>query len=118
MLQLHDIFKLQCVKLMYKKNHQKLHKYHTSKLLAKYEVTEINTRRENDVYVNEPENTLTTANSINLKVGKYWNGLSSEIKDNAFKTSIATFVNHVKNEYFSRYSDTCIKDSCYVCENK
>ena len=118
MLQLHDLFKLQCVKLVHKKCHKKLHSYHTSKLLTNYEITGINTRCGNDVHINEPENSLTRVNSINFKIGMYWNELNSEIKEKAFRISISTFTKHVKNDYISRYSEVCNKESCYICENQ
>ena len=117
-LKLNDLYKLQCVKLMFKKVNKKLHSYHTSKLLTNYETTGKHTRTENDVHINVTDNNLSKTNSINLKAGNNWNELPSEIKDNAHKVTISTFTKHVKNSYISKYSNTCTKDQCYVCENQ
>ena len=116
-LQSNDLFKLQCVKLMYKKCHNNLHNYHNSKVLTNYDVTHIETRNANDVHVYETESNLITVNSINFKVG-YWNALDSEMKTKVFKLSISTFTKHVKDMYISKYSYVCNKDNCYVCENQ
>ena len=103
---------------MYKKFHNKLHSYHTSKLLTNYEVTGKYTRIENDVHINDPDNTLSKINSINFRVGNLWNELPLEIKRTSHKVTISTFTKKVKIEYISKYSDTCTKDNCYICENE
>ena len=117
-LQLNDLYKLQCVKIMFKKINNKLHPYLTSKLLTNFELTGIQTRNSDDIHINEFDKTLATVNSINLKFGTLWNELNSEIKNKAHKITIATFTKNVKKEYISRYSETCIKENCYICENQ
>ena len=103
---------------MHKKIHNNLHSYHASKLLTNYEVTEIHTRKSEDVHINEFDKTLAISNSINLKVGSIWNALDSVIKSGAYRMSVATFSKHVKNVYISKYSNVCTKENCYVCNNE
>ena len=116
-LKLNDLYKLQCVKIMYKKINNKLHSYHTSKLLTNFEITNKHTRKSDDIYINRIGKTLVTANSINLKVGNSWNELSSEIKNKAHNVTIATFTKDVKKNYVATYSDACVQENCYICGN-
>ena len=51
-------------------------------------------------------------------MGIPWNELDSEIKDRAHKITLSTFTKNVKKDYISRYSEVCIKENCYICENK
>lgn len=117
LLKLNDLYKLQCVKIMYKKINNKLHPYHSSKLLTNFETTGKHTRKSNDIHIHEFDKTLATVNSINLKVGIPWNELNSEIKDLAHKRTLATFTKNVKKDYITRYSDVCTKENCYICLN-
>ena len=102
---------------MYKKINNKLHSYHTSKLLTNFEITNKHTRKSDDIYINRIGKTLVTANSINLKVGNSWNELSSEIKNKAHNVTIATFTKDVKKNYVATYSDACVQENCYICGN-
>ena len=103
---------------VYKKINNKLHPYHTSKLPTNFEITKKLTRKSEDIYINEFDKILAKTNSINLKVGSSWNELSSDIKIKAHKITISTFTKDVKKHYFSRYSNICTKENCYVCENQ
>ena len=117
-LKLNDLYKLQCVKIVYKKIHNKLHPYITSKLLTNLEITQKHTRKSDDIHIHEIDKSLATVNSINLKVGTVWNDLDSEIKNKAHTVTIATFTKDVKKSYISRYSDVCIKENCYTCDTR
>ena len=86
MLSLPDLFKLQCVKLMYKKVNSTLHSYHTSKLATNFEITQKDTRQKDNVYVKTHDNNFLKINSINYKVGMAWNELTPDIKEQVLKT--------------------------------
>ena len=114
MLQLHDMFRLQCVKLIYKKMNKKLPNYHASKLQTNFDITGTNTRQKDDIYIKKPGNTLTKINSMNYKVGTSWNQLETQTREYAHK-SLPTFVKHVKKCYISNYIDRCKIKPCHVC---
>ena len=111
------MFKLQCVKLMYKKLKNTLHSYHCSRLTTNHEITQTNTRQKYDVYIERHKNNLSKINSINYKVGTPWNDLDYDIKQYAQQT-LPTFNKHVKKSYISQYSDVCNIPGCYSCKNK
>ena len=50
-LNIDDLYKLNCVKLMYKKNQGLIHKYHVSKLPTKSEIYNTVTRQAHDVVI-------------------------------------------------------------------
>ena len=112
-LQLQDLYKLQCVKIMYKKIHGNLHGYHTSKLLTNSEITQTTTRIKDDVRIHESNNFLEI-NSINYKIGTKWNDLDLEVRKLATK-SAHTFTKHVKSSYLSIYSYVCRIARCNTC---
>ena len=113
-LQLHDLFKLQCVKIMYKKIQKTLHSYHSSKLTTNFEITQKHTRQKENININR-QNNIGKINSINYKVGTSWNELDPDVKKYASKTA-STFIQHVKRVYFSKYLDTCTIQCCYICK--
>ena len=115
-LNLQDLFKLSCVKLMYKKNHGNLHNYHSRQLETKTEhnKTPKETRQMHDVDV-KMHKASSKINSINSKVGLWWNDLPHNIKSCNFKT-IQSFSKHVKKHYLSKYNITCTDTRCYVCK--
>ena len=116
-LQLEDLFKLQCVKLMFKKIHNTLHSYHTSKLLTNYEITQTNTRQKDNINIDIQNNTnLSKMNSINYKVGTAWNELDQSVKEHALQ-SLPTFTRNVRKWYISKYKETCNIDHCYTCNS-
>ena len=113
-LQLSDLFKLQCVKLVYKRTNNTLHCYHASKLKTNFEITQTNTRKKDDINITKPKTTLTKINSLNYKIGSSWNQLDSEIRIYLSKT-LQTFTRHVKRCFLSQYQDECKIKSCYIC---
>ena len=116
-MQLEDLFKLQCVKLMFKKIHNTLHSYHTSKLLTNYEITQTNTRQKDNINIDIQNNTnLSKMNSINYKVGTAWNELDQSVKEHALQ-SLPTFTRNVRKWYISKYKETCNIDHCYTCNS-
>ena len=112
-LKLTDLFRLNCVKLMFKKCHGTLHKYHSERLGTKFELGTTQTRQKHDIIIKE-RNANSSINSINVKVGTVWNRLAFEIKDSKFK-SIGTFNKHIKKSYISLYNTECNDKHCYVC---
>ena len=108
-----DLFKLQCVKLMYRKIHNTLHNYHTAMLTTNFETTQTNTRNKDDINVLKCK-PLNQMNSLNYKAGTSWNELASDVKKYATKT-LQTFTQHVKRWYLSKYSKICKIDRCNIC---
>ena len=113
-LSLQDLFKLICIKLMYKKTHNTLHAYHSSKLITNFEISNTNTRHKEDINIHTQTNSLSRINSINYKVGSAWNELDIDVRKYVSKT-LKTFTLHVKNWYLKQYSYLCEVDRCYIC---
>ena len=116
-LQINDLFNMQCAKTMYKKKQSILPSYHCGQLITNFERRQLNTRQRYDVDIFRCKTILTQINSINYKVGKSWNELPFETKEATFK-SMSSFARHIKNLYLSKYSDTCIIPDCYVCKQR
>ena len=116
-LNLKDLFKLNCVKLVYKNLQHTLHHYHSKQILLKSDSVDIQTRQSHDVVINAWKTNNAKINSINYKLGCSWNELPIEIKDGSFKT-IGTFSKHVKKHYLSKYSTSCTIANCYICNRK
>ena len=115
-LNINDLFKLQCSKLMYRKNRDMLHQYHASKLPIKGNVSQIRTRQSLDVALETHDN-LSKINSINYKVGTAWNELPLTLKEDV-SISLPTFTSRVKSIFFSTYNSECAIQKCYVCKNE
>ena len=113
-LQLDDLYKLQCVKIMYKRKHNILPSYHSERLVTNFERKQLNTRQKYDVDISKCNKIISQINNINYKVGKSWNELPFEIKESSFK-SLSSFSRHIQNIYLSKYSDKCSTSNCYVC---
>ena len=116
LLKFDDVYQAQCLKIMHRKIHNKLHSYHTSKLPTNFEITKKDTRKKNDICVPLLKTKITKMNSINFKVGTSWNELDLEVRKSSTK-SLKTFTSHLKVYYLSRYSFICNINHCYVCEN-
>ena len=108
-----DMYKLQCIKLMYKKIDKNIHPYLASKLPLKRDIVDIQTRQSYDVVINK-HNRLLEINSLNYKVASCWNGLPFELKTNAHK-SLQTFVKYVKLHFLAEYETECAIPNCYIC---
>ena len=115
-IQFDDLFKLQCVKLVYKKFHGKLPSYHSEQLVINKESRQLNTRQKYDVNISTANDIFSRTNTINYKIGKSWNELSFETKKTQFKTQ-SNFTKHIKGIYTSKYSDICNISNCYTCKN-
>ena len=100
-LQINDLFKFQCAKIMYKRLQNRLHQYHSSRITMKYERQTIATRQKYDVIIDSNKNTFSQINSINLKIGTSWNELPLDTKKLAFKT-LPTFAKRIKSIYLSK----------------
>ena len=98
---------------MFKKRQGILHRYHSQTLVTKFDVGKTETRQKHDVIIKE-NNTNSTVNSINVKVGTIWNKLPFETKNCVFK-SIGSFNKHIKKAYISLYTTVCKDKHCYVC---
>ena len=113
-LNLADLFKLNCTKLMYRKKCELLPSYHSNQLKTKSEISVRDTRQKYDVDM-KTYNGISKINSINSKVGNAWNVLPFEIKCTDFK-NIGAFSKLMKRHYLSKYTPDCIKTNCYVCK--
>ena len=94
-LKLEDVYNAQCLKVMHRKLHDKLHAYHTSKLPTNFEITNMDTKQKNDIYITLLTINITKMNSINYKVGTCWNQLDPEVRQYSTK-SLKTFIRHLK----------------------
>ena len=116
-LKLTDLFKLNCVKLMFKKTQSQLHAYHSEQIPTKAACLNIETRQKHDVVIHHLKTNTSKMNSINYKIGSAWNELPFEIKNSNFKT-VSTFSKNVKAYYISTYTDKCEIRNCYVCNRR
>ena len=114
-LQFDDLFKFQCAKIMHKRLHNRLHSYHSTKLVMTYERQVMGTRQKYDVIIDSQNKNFTRMNSINFKIGNCWNSLPIDIKMLAFKT-LPTFSKRIKTHYLSKYPTNCDQRNCYNCK--
>ena len=114
-LQINDLFKFQCTKIMFKRLQNRLHQYHSTQIIMNYERQTIATRQRYDVIIEPHKNNFFQTNSINFKIGTTWNELPTDAKMLAFKT-LPTFAKRIKNIYLSKYTDVCTKVNCYTCK--
>ena len=114
-LNLPDLFKLNCNKLMYRKNNGTLHSYHSEQLKTKSErrITIKDTRQKYDVDL-FTHKAISKINSINSKVASAWNTLPFEIKTCNFE-NVRFFNQFMKKHYISYYNLNCQKMNCYIC---
>ena len=85
-----------------------------SNLKTNFEITDRHSKFQDDIKLMGPKSNFWRINSINQKVGSYWNELDISIKKIADK-SLSTFTCHVKRCYISKYSTTCSINDCYIC---
>ena len=119
-LNLTDLYKLSCAKLVYKKQQGKLHNYHSQQIILTSQTNDTETRQKHDINIKrkfENANKNIKMNSANYKFGKAWNELPFEIKDGLYKTT-RTFSKHAKQHYLSKYDTPCKIRHCYVCKRK
>ena len=118
-LKTQDMFKLQCCKLMLRKNRGLINSYHASKLPIKGDATEIVTRQTFDVSL-QTHKALSKINSLNYKVGSSWNTLPFTIKSDVHYSghSIRTFAKRIKHHFVSNYRIECTIKKCYACKRK
>ena len=112
-LQVNELYKYQCSKIMYKKLQNRLHHYHSSKLIMNFDRQTITTRQKYDVYIDTRANALTRINAFCFKISNCWNELPIDVKMLAFKT-LPTYAKGIKRFYLSNYSDICNKNDCYI----
>ena len=92
----------------------RLHSYHSSKLVMNYERQVITTRQKFDVQITPHGNNFSRINSLNYRVGTIWNKLPYETKMLALKT-MPTFTKHLKKLHLASYPDVCNQTDCYTC---
>ena len=121
MLTFDDLYKLNCVKLMYKKSKDLIHKYHASQLIAKSERHDTLTRQAYDIIIRGNKHSrLHKINSLNYKTGTHWNALPFQIKQKSMtikKPNIGAFTRAAKFHYLSKYTinNKCKNKHCYSC---
>ena len=114
LLTLADSYKLKCCNILYKKQIQILHPYHSNLLELKKETQLIITRQSFDVVMSKCTK-FQQANNLVFKVGYSWNSLPYEIKSTDNITE-HTFSKNVKAHYISMYKETCTIRNCYICK--
>ena len=116
-LQFNDMYKLQCCKLMLRKNRGLINSYHASKLPVKGDVAITVTRQSFDILL-QGHNTLSRINSLNYKVGSSWNSLPFSFKSDVhYKSfSLGTLSKRIKNMILSSYDMECTIPNCYTCK--
>ena len=112
-LNLKDLFRLNCSKLVCRKNLGKLHEYHAAQIPTRSDGN-VKTRQKRDIIIKPFNNNTVKINSINYKLGNAWNELPIEIKDCHYKNT-HTFSKHVKAHYLSKYKRNCNIENCYIC---
>ena len=117
-LQLHDMYELQCCKLMLKRSRGLLNSYHASKLPIKGDMSNIITRQSFDISL-KTHNNLSRINSLNYKVGSCWNSLPFAFKSDVHHQSfsLGTFTKRIKHRILSSYDVECTDPNCYTCRN-
>ena len=113
LLTIHDSFKLQCNKILYKKKLEILHPYHSKLLILKGETQQTSTRQRFDVLMNK-STTFQRINNLVYKIGHSWNNLPLDIKALDGITE-RCFTKKVKSYYLSNYLESFYVDNCYIC---
>ena len=113
-LNMKDLFRLNCVKLMYKCLQGKLPKYHSVQIPTKLDNSITETRQKHNIILKPHTNNNFKINSLNYKIGTAWNELPYDIKETSYKT-MGTFTKHVKKHYLSKYDIECKLRNCYIC---
>ena len=111
-LKLHDAYKLQCCKLLYRKRLGTLHDYHSARLPL---ISRSRTRQLNDVLIFRTRTMLQTQ-SINYKIGHNWNSLPFNIKNEPI-ISLKSFSKKLKLLFINKYQTHCSTSGCYVCRH-
>ena len=116
-LKFHDIYKLQCCKLMLRKKRGLINSYHASKLPVKGDVTNKVTRQSFDISLKN-HNTLSRINSLNYKVGSSWNSLPFSFKSDVHyrSVSLGTLTKRIKSTILTSYDVECTNPHCYTCK--
>ena len=118
-LNIDDLYKLSCVKLMYKKNKGIIHNYHASKLSTNFETFNTTTRQTHDIVISKHprrHTRLYKMNSLNYKIGIPWNALPFHIKEASVRVRSTRTVKFL---YLSKYrwEYKCKNKHCYHCKN-
>jgi hypothetical protein len=112
-LKVHDLFKLQCIRLAYKNKFSMLPPYHSSKLpLVLFQNRNPQTRQCYDIAIHRHTTNLQKK-LINYKIGSLWNNLPKQVKDTSITTK--AFCKSIKISFLNDYVSTCTRSNCYSC---
>ena len=116
-LKLKDLNKLQCCKLMLRKKRGLINSYHASKIPDKFDPDKQITRQSFDIIL-QTHNSRSKINSLNYKVGFFWNSLPFSFKSDVHyqSFSLGTFAKDIKRTILSSYKTECTKPKCYTCK--
>ena len=115
-LKLNDAYRLQCIKIGYKRKLNKLPLYHASRLLFNQEIRQSSTRQDHCIALVKPT-ALLKINSFNYRIGSAWNSIVSSIRqtlDDKMKSE-KCFVQNIKRNILDTYNKPCSIHNCYIC---
>ena len=116
-LKFDDILRINCAKLIFKKNRGQLPTFHSRQLLNNQEYLQSDriTRQAKDIYVLPHPNQISKQ-TLNFVVGTNWNNLPNEIKDMVTSNmTYRTFVKQTKKILLLTYNTACNIQNCYIC---
>ena len=114
-LMVHDIYKLQCCKLVLKKQQNQLHPNISRLFSPSCNLHSHNTRQASNIRPPRKNKTLCKQ-LLSSKIANNWNNLPNTIKSNT-NLSLSTFSTRTKTYFISKYPASCSLINCYVCSN-
>ena len=114
-LMVHDINKLQCCKLVLKKQQNQLHPNISRLFSPSCNLHSHNTRQASNIRPPRKNKTLCKQ-LLSSKIANNWNNLPNTIKSNT-NLSLSTFSTRTKTYFISKYPASCSLINCYVCSN-
>ena len=113
-LKIQDIFILQCLKFYHKFSHKQLPVYFNKFFKRNSDVHEYNTRNRQALRLNQFKN-VTTLKCIRFHIPTLVNNMPTNVKEKIDTHSLSGFSHYTKIHLIGKYSNTCDKRNCYVC---
>ena len=113
-LTIHDIYRLNCCKLFWKKIHKKLPQLFLELIPLNNETHSYETRQQNNVRPASSKTRLSDQ-QLSIKIATAFNNLSNSLKD-SINMSIVSFSKNIKAHFLLKYPNTCPKPDCYNCK--
>jgi hypothetical protein len=115
-LTVHDIYKVQCCKIVYKMKHNMLPPTISDLISTANETHSYSTRQALNI---RPQRTVNSISKqlLSIKLAKTWNSLPDSLKSHT-NLSLMSFTNHLKEYLISQYKTVCTsQNNCYICKN-